>query len=91
MEFEWDPDKAALNLKKHNVSFQEGTTVFDDLLSTTFPDPDHSIGEDRYIIIGVSHNGRLLVVGHTDRGNRTRIIHAREATRIERKFYEEKK
>jgi uncharacterized protein len=89
MEFEWNPDKAVINLRKHGISFQEAATVFDDSLSVTFPDPDHSIGEDRYVIIGVSGAGQLLVVSHTDRGNRTRIISARRATRQERRFYEE--
>jgi uncharacterized protein len=89
MEFEWNPDKAVINLRKHNISFQEATTVFDDSLSVTFPDPDHSIGEDRYVIIGMSRLGQLLVVSHTDRENRTRIISARRATRQERRFYEE--
>jgi hypothetical protein len=89
MEFEWNPDKAVINLRKHNISFQEATTVFDDSLSVTFPDPDHSIGEDRYVIIGTSRLGQLLVVSHTDRENRTRIISARRATRQERRFYEE--
>lgn len=89
MEFEWNPDKAVINLRKHSISFQEATTVFDDSLSVTFPDPDHSVGEDRYVIIGMSKFGQLLVVSHTDRGNRTRIISARRATRQERRFYEE--
>lgn len=89
MEFEWNPDKAVINLRKHGISFQEAATVFDDSLSVTFPDPDHSIGEDRYVIIGVSRSGQLLVVSHTDRGNRTRIISARRAARQERRFYEE--
>jgi uncharacterized protein len=89
MEFEWNPDKAVINLRKHNISFQEATTVFDDSLSVTFLDPDHSIGEDRYVIIGMSRLGQLLVVSHTDRENRTRIISARRATRQERRFYEE--
>ncbi len=89
MEFEWNPDKAALNLRKHNVSFQEAVTVFDDSLSVTFPDPDHSIGESRYVIIGMSRLNQLLVVSHTDRENHTRIINARKATRQERRFYEE--
>jgi uncharacterized protein len=88
MEFGWNPDKAAINLRKHNISFQEATTVFDDSLSVTFPDPDHSIGENRYIIIGISRSGQLLVVSHTDRENYTRIISARRATRQERRFYE---
>jgi uncharacterized protein len=89
MEFEWNPDKAAINLSKHNVSFQEATTVFNDSLSVTFPDPKHSLGETRYVIIGVSGLGQLLVVSHTDRENCTRIISARKATRPERRFYEE--
>jgi len=89
MEFEWNPDKAVINLRKHSISFQEAATVFDDSLSVTFPDPDHSVGEDRYVIIGMSRFGQLLVVSHTDRGNRTRIISARRATRQERRFYEE--
>ncbi len=89
MEFEWNPDKAVINLRKHNVSFSEATTVFEDSLSVTFPDPDHSIGENRYIIIGMSGSENLLVVSHTDRENRTRIISARKATRQERRFYEE--
>lgn len=89
MEFEWNPDKAVINLRKHNVSFQEATTVFGDALSVTFPDPEHSIGENRYVIIGMSESGNLLVVSHTDRENCTRIINARSATRQERRFYEE--
>jgi uncharacterized protein len=89
MEFEWNPEKAAINLRKHNISFQEAATVFDDSLSVTFPDPDHSVGENRYVIIGMSRLGQLLVVSHTDRENRTRIISARKATRQERRFYEE--
>jgi uncharacterized protein len=89
MEFEWNPDKALINLRKHNISFQEATTVFDDSLSVTFPDPDHSMGESRYVIIGMSGLGQLLVVSHTDRASRTRIISARRATRQERRFYEE--
>ncbi|HBL13467.1 MAG TPA: hypothetical protein DD379_19130 [Cyanobacteria bacterium UBA11162] len=89
MEFEWNPDKAALNLEKHGVSFQEAATVFNDSLSMTFPDPDHSIGESRYVIIGLSRFGQLLVVAHTDREAKVRIISARKATRQERRFYEE--
>jgi uncharacterized DUF497 family protein len=89
MEFEWNPEKAAINLRKHNISFQEAATVFNDSLSVTFPDPDHSIGENRYVIIGMSRSEKLLVVSHTDRENSTRIISARRATRQERRFYEE--
>ncbi|HAO12482.1 MAG TPA: hypothetical protein DCQ51_15245, partial [Planktothrix sp. UBA8407] len=79
MEFEWNPDKATGNLEKHGVSFQEAVTVFNDPLSVTFPDPNHSIGESRYIIIGISRFGQLLIVAHTDRLERVRIISARKA------------
>lgn len=89
MKFEWNPDKAEANYEKHNVSFEEAATVFNDLLSVTFSDPDHSIGESRYIIIGVSRFRQLLIVSHTDRGEKVRIISARKATRQERRFYEE--
>ncbi|MFS8117985.1 MAG: BrnT family toxin [Microcoleus sp.] len=89
MEFEWNPDKADLNLRKHNISFHEATTIFNDSLSVTFPDPDHSIGEERYVIIGMSELGKLLIVSHTDRENRIRIITARTANRQEKRFYEE--
>lgn len=89
MEFEWNPDKAAINLRKHDISFQEAATVFDDSLSVTFPDPDHSVGENRYVMIGMYSLGQLLVVSHTDRESRTRIISARKATRQEKRFYEE--
>lgn len=89
MKFEWNPEKANINLKKHGISFQESTTVFNDALSMTFPDPAHSIGECRYVIIGISGLGQLLVVSHVDRDSRTRIISARKATRQERRFYEE--
>ena len=90
MEFEWNPDKAALNLEKHGISFPEAATVFNDPLSVTFLDPDHSIGESRYIIIGISRFGQLLVVAHTDREEKVRIISARKATRKEKRFYEER-
>jgi len=89
MDFEWDEDKAAGNLKKHKVSFTEAATVFGDPLSITFPDPDHSVDEDRFITIGTSDRDRVLVVSHTDRDDRIRIISARKATRRERKVYEE--
>ena len=90
MEFEWDPKKAAKNLKDHKVSFSEASTVFSDPLSITVSDPDHSIKEDRYIIVGMSHRSRLLMVAHTERGERIRLISARELTRKERKAYEKK-
>jgi uncharacterized protein len=89
MIFEWNPDKAKLNHRKHGISFEEAATVFNDLLSVTFPDPDHSIGESRYVIIGISKFGQLLIVAHTDRGETIRIITARKATRPERRFYEQ--
>ncbi|MGG6237265.1 BrnT family toxin [Nodosilinea sp. AN01ver1] len=89
MEFEWHPDKAASNFQKHGVAFQEAATVFGDALSLTFPAPDHSVGEDRYVTIGMSRSARLLVVSHTDRGNRIRLISARQATRQEQRVYEE--
>ncbi len=89
MEFEWNPEKAAINQKKHGVSFREATAVFNDPLSVTFPDPNHSIGENRYVIIGMSGAGLLLVISHTDRRNRIRIISARKANRQEKMFYEE--
>ena len=89
MQFEWDETKAAQNLIKHGVSFEEAATVFGDPLSDTFNDPDHSAVEDRFIIIGMSEKGRMLIVAHTDEGVRVRLISAREPTRREREFYEE--
>ena len=88
MEFEWNPDKAALNFEKHGISFQEAATVFNDNLSVTFPDLAHSIAESRYVIIGVSRFGQLLVIAHTDQGEKVRIISARKATLQEKRFYE---
>lgn len=89
MKFEWHGTKAAANLRKHGVSFDEAATVFADNLSHVFPDQDHTDDETRFLIIGMSEAGRVLVVSHTDREARTRIISAREATRKERNFYEE--
>jgi len=80
MDFEWNPHKAEINLKKHDVSFEEASTVFGDTLSTTFPAPNHSIQEDRYLIIGFSSKNRILVISHTYRGRNIRIISARQAT-----------
>lgn len=88
MEFNWDDTKAEANISKHDISFLEAASVFDDDLSITFPDPDHSGDEERLIIIGHSDRGRLLFVSHTDRNNLSRIISAREVTRRERKVYE---
>ena len=89
MEFEWDPRKAEINLRKHDVSFTEAGTVFGDELAITVPDPDHSEDEERFITIGWSNRRKLLMVSHTDRNDRIRIISARELTRNERKAYEE--
>ncbi|PKO20784.1 MAG: hypothetical protein CVU38_18315 [Chloroflexi bacterium HGW-Chloroflexi-1] len=89
MQFEWDPKKAAINLRDHKVAFEEAATALEDELSLTGDDPDHSIDEARQIAFGVSSAGRLLVVSHTERGERIRIISARLATRSERKLYEE--
>lgn len=88
MEFEWDTEKAASNLAKHGVSFAEAMTVFADPLEIMIADPDHSDSEFRFVSIGASATGRLLVVAYTERGGRTRIISAREATPKERRQYE---
>ena len=87
--FEWDEEKAKANLTRHKVSFDEGTTVFSDLFSITIPDPDHSTDEERYIDIGTSDKGRVLVVSYTERGTNIRIISCRKATSTERTRYEE--
>ncbi len=87
-EFEWDDNKAVRNLKKHGVSFEEAVTIFNDPLIATIPDPDNSKDEERYISIGVSVGGRLLVVIHTEREERIRLISCRKATNAERKYYE---
>ena len=89
MKFTWDSAKASENLRKHGVDFREASTVFDDPLSTTFPDADHSAAERRFLIIGMSALARILVVAHTETGDTIRIISARVTTRHERKFYEE--
>jgi len=89
MEFEWDRKKAAENLKKHGVTFQEAATVFGDPLALTFPDPDHSEDEERHLTFGLSLQKRLIVISHTERGDRTRIISARLMDREERVIYEE--
>jgi uncharacterized protein len=89
VEFEWDRKKAEVNLRKHRVSFEEASSIFGDPLAVTFHDPDHSLGEHRFLTFGVSLAGRLLVVAHVDRGNHTRLISARHATRAERMIYVE--
>jgi len=88
LEFEWDAEKEKKNIHKHGVSFHEGGTVFEDQLSWTFPDPDHSNEEERFLTIGVSSQGKTILVSHTDRGTKTRIISARPATPRERRDYE---
>ncbi|MBX0331322.1 BrnT family toxin [Oscillochloris sp. ZM17-4] len=90
LSFAWDPDKAERNEQKHGVSFSEAGTVFGDPLSVTAYDPDHSADEDRYITIGASNRGRLLMVAFTERGTSIRIISARPLTRAERKAYGER-
>ena len=87
--FEWDVNKARSNLAKHGVPFEEAATVFGDPLSLTIPDPAHSRVENRFIIIGQSHQRELLVVVHTERGDNVRVISARRANKRERKAYEE--
>ena len=88
MKFEWDPDKSDANLKKHGISFHEASTIFGDPLAITFNDPDHSIGERRFLTFGHSRANQLLCVVHTERLRKTRIISARRATRQEREIYE---
>jgi hypothetical protein len=89
MEFEWDERKAAANLSRHGVSFDEAKEVFEDPLYVDFYDPDHSYDEHRYLIIGLSQRRRLLIVSYTEREDTVRLISAREATRGEREAYEE--
>jgi len=86
--FEWDDAKARSNLRKHGVSFEDAVTVFDDPLAVTRDDPDHSEDERRFLTIGNSKGGRLLVVCHSDRPNRIRLISARNANRRERRYHE---
>ncbi len=87
--FEWDTDKAKRNIETHGISFDEASTTFKDTLSSTIHDPLHSDEEDRFILIGNSIKNHLLVVVHTEIGNKIRIISARKATKKERKQYEE--
>ena len=89
MEFEWDEGKAAANLAKHGVSFEEAKTIFDDRLYVDFYDPKHSLNEHRYIIIGQSNQGRILIVSYTERNDAIRLINARELISAEWKDYEE--
>jgi uncharacterized DUF497 family protein len=89
MQFDWDNNKAERNLSKHGVSFEEAKTVFDDPFYVDFYDPDHSEDEERYLIVGQSSRGRLLIVSYTEREDSIRLISAREVTRTEREAYEE--
>jgi len=89
LNFEWDRTKASANLRKHGVSFEEAATVFADESSLTIPDPDHSLVERRFVLLGTSYRGKMRVVVHTERGDSIRIISARPASRRERQQYEE--
>jgi uncharacterized DUF497 family protein len=89
MEFEWDERKARANAKKHGISFHDAATVFGDPFAITFTDPDHSEEEERSVTLGLSQSQRLLVVAHTIRGTKTRIISARMMTRKEKVIYAE--
>jgi hypothetical protein len=89
LKFEWDPLKARTNLDKHSVAFEEAASVFGDPFAITFRDPDHSLGEMRWLTFGVSKSGRLLAVVHSARTRSIRIISARAATRRERKVHEQ--
>ena len=88
LRFEWNRKKALLNIRKHGITFGEASTIFGDSLSLTIPDPNHSIGEDRFITIGTSAGGRILVVVHTEQQDVIRIISARKAAKNERNQYE---
>jgi uncharacterized protein len=88
INFQWDPEKAASNLRKHGISFEEAKQVFNDPLFLVFADLDHSFEERRFVMMGELQDGRLLIVSYTDRNEATRIISARPATRKERKTYE---
>lgn len=89
VRFLWDHRKAVSNERKHGVGFREATTVFDDSLSVTIADPDHSVDEERFLLLGLSNRRRLLVVAHSERGESIRIISARRANRREKRMYEE--
>ena len=91
MNFEWESEKAAENLERHGIAFEEAATAFGDPLSITIGDPDHSEAEDRFILLGMTFRGRLVVVVHTDRGENVRLISARLATRRERQSYEQER
>jgi uncharacterized DUF497 family protein len=88
MRFEWDSEKARSNQLKHGVSFEEASTVFGDSFAITFPDPDHSVAEERFVTFGLSSRERLVIVAHTERQGALRIISARTATKAEPRIYE---
>ncbi len=88
MKLDWDSNKAAANLRNHGVSFHEAGTVFGDPMALTFDDPDHSLGEARFLTFGVSRAHRFLIASYTERGDATRIISARKMSRQERDIYE---
>jgi uncharacterized DUF497 family protein len=87
--FDWNPEKAKANLRKHQIDFEEASTIFDDPQFITFLDEEHSADEERYITIGLSNKNRLLMVAHTERNDQIRIISARKVTNREEKFYQE--
>jgi uncharacterized DUF497 family protein len=87
--FEWEPEKAKKNIRKHDVNFEEASSIFDDPIFITVIDEEHSTDEERYITIGISNKNRLLLVAHTERDDQIRIISAIKATKNEEKFYEE--
>lgn len=89
LKFAWDGRKASSNARKHGVSFAEASTAFGDPLSMTIPDPDHVADEERFVLVGMSIRGRLLVIAHSERGGTIRLISARPAQPSERKAYEE--
>lgn len=89
LRFTWDPRKATANRRKHGVTFREACTAFDDPLSVTIPDPDHSVAEHRFLLVGLTRTGRLVVVAHTERGDEIQLISARPVSRREREAYEE--
>jgi uncharacterized protein len=88
LSFEWNPNKAEINIERHGITFDEASTTFKAPLSITIDDPLHSIDEVRFTLIGTSHKNRILVVVHTERGDRIRLISARKATKRERRYYE---
>ncbi len=89
LRFSWDSRKARANQRKHGVGFPEAATAFGDMLSLTMRDPVHSVAESRYVLVGMTARGRLVVVAHSERGDEIRIISARRASRAEREAYEE--